>query len=356
MTKKPSTKKKAVVRKKPVTQAAPTQPETKAPSGKSWSGKDIVRCFSQADLDAALARNVEIWLCGAGRFVLQGAGVAFATDSAVVEARGSSHVVAWGSSHVEAWESSHVEARGSSHVVAWGSSHVVAWESSHVEARGSSHVEARGSSHVEAWESSHVEARESSHVVAWESSHVEAWGSSHVEARGSSHVEADGAASLRVFDRVSGKAGRQVVIQKHSKLTKIDGGIQIDVELPTTAADWCAWHGVKVVDGVAMVYKCVNDDFRSARGGDYTPGTIPAATDWDGGAKECGGGYHFSPSAAATRQFASGPKFLACPVALTDMRAPKLDDSYANKIKAAKCCGPVVEVDIYGKPVKAVSA
>ena len=285
MTKKPSTKKKAVVRKKPVTQAAPTQPETKAPSGKSWSGKDIVRCFSQADLDVARQRGVEIWLCGAGRFVLQGAGVAFATDSAVVEARGSSHVVAWGSSHVEAW----------------------------------------GSSHVEAW--------------------------------GSSHVEADGAASLRVFDRVSGKAGRQVVIQQHSKLTKIDGGIQIDVELPATAADWCAWHGVKVVDGVAMVYKCVNDDFRSKRGGDYTPGTIPAAPDWDGGAKECGGGYHFSPSAAATRQFASGPKFLACPVALTDMRAPKLDDdSYANKIKAAKCCGPVVEVDIYGKPVKAVAA
>ena len=284
MTKKPSTKKKAVVRKKPVTQAAPTQPETKAPSGKSWSGKDIVRCFSQADLDVARQRGVEIWLCGAGRFVLQGAGVAFATDSAVVEARGSSHVVAWGSSHVEAW----------------------------------------GSSHVEAW--------------------------------GSSHVEADGAASLRVFDRVSGKAGRQVVIQRHSKLTKIDGGIQIDVELPATAADWCAWHGVKVVDGVAMVYKCVNDDFRSKRGGDYTPGTIPAAPDWDGGAKECGGGYHFSPSAAATRQFASGPKFLACPVALTDMRAPKLDDSYANKIKAAKCCGPVVEVDIYGKPVKAVAA
>ena len=276
MTKKPSTKKKAVVRKKPVTQAAPTQPETKAPSGKSWSGKDIVRCFSQADLDVARQRGVEIWLCGAGRFVLQGAGVAFATDSAVVEARGSSHVVAWGSSHVEAW--------------------------------------------------------------------------------GSSHVEADGAASLRVFDRVSGKAGRQVVIQRHSKLTKIDGGIQIDVELPATAADWCAWHGVKVVDGVAMVYKCVNDDFRSKRGGDYTPGTIPAAPDWDGGAKECGGGYHFSPSAAATRQFASGPKFLACPVALTDMRAPKLDDSYANKIKAAKCCGPVVEVDIYGKPVKAVAA
>ena len=317
MTKKPSTKKKAVVRKKPVTQAAPTQPETKAPSGKSWSGKDIVRCFSQADLDVARQRGVEIWLCGAGRFVLQGAGVAFATDSAVVEARGSSHVVAWGSSHVEAWESSHVEA----------------------------------------WESSHVVARGSSHVVAWGSSHVEAWGSSHVEAWGSSHVEADGAASLRVFDRVSGKAGRQVVIQQHSKLTKIDGGIQIDVELPATAADWCAWHGVKVVDGVAMVYKCVNDDFRSKRGGDYTPGTIPAAPDWDGGAKECGGGYHFSPSAAATRQFASGPKFLACPVALTDMRAPKLDDdSYANKIKAAKCCGPVVEVDIYGKPVKAVAA
>ncbi len=38
-------------------------------------------------------------------------------------------------------------------------------------------------------------------------------------------------------------------------------------------------------------------------------------------------------------------------VALVDMRAPTADDSYPNKAKAQRVCGPIVEVDLNGKPV-----
>jgi hypothetical protein len=246
------------------------QLETRAPSGKNWRGLEIVHCFSQSDLDAALTRSaeVEIWLCGTGRFVLRGESVAFATDAA--------HAELWGNAHAELWENA--------------------------------------------------------------------------------HAVADGAVALRMFDSSTAKAGRQVVIQRHSRLTKISGGIQIDVELPTTAADWCAWHGVKVADGVATVYKGVNANFRSDRGADYTPGSAPVADDWDGGHKECGSGLHFSPTPWMTRDFTSPEKFVACSVRLSDMRAPQADDQYPSKIKASGCCAPCVEVDVFGKPVKASAA
>src|SRR3990167_6044595 len=185
--------------------------------------------------------------------------------------------------YVEAWESSHVEARGSSHVEARGSSHVEAWGSSHVVARGSSHVVARGSSHVV--------ARGSSHVVAWGSSHVVAWGSSHVEAWGN--------VFLRLFSALKITASASVVIMMHGKSTSITGGKRIKA---------------------------------------ISPKTTTIAGDWDKGEAECGGGLHFSPTAAATKEFASNATvFIACAVKCSDMRSPKTDDQYPNKIKAKQC-------------------
>ena len=223
-------------------------------------------------------------------------------------ARESSHVVAWESSHVEAWESSHVEARGSSHVVARGSSHVVAW----------------GSSHVEAWGSSHVEARESSHV----------------EARGSSHVEAGQWASV-----LPGNGRYDEPL--------ITGGVLLERPLLDNADIWLEYHGVPVVDGIATLFKAVDDDYRSTHGFAYTPGTTPSAPDWDGGAAECGGGLHFCPSAAAAKTFDySATKYVACPVRVADIvvHHPAL---YPGKIKAPGCAGPVYEVDITGKAIEA---
>jgi hypothetical protein len=223
--------------------------------------------------------------------------------------------------------------------VAWGSAHVVAWGSAHVEAWGSAHVEARGSAHVVAWESAHVVARESAHVEAWGSAHVVAWESAHVVARESAHVE----------------ASAYVAVHQHGTRTTVSGGGVIRVPVPTTALAWCEFYGVAVDGaGVATVYKGVRDDYRSAHGSDYRPGTMPMASDWDGGTAECGGGLHFSPHPLMTLAFdETVTRFLACPVALTDMRAPGEADNHPQKIKARGACGPLVEVDRAGCPLRA---
>ncbi len=44
-------------------------------------------------------------------------------------------------------------------------------------------------------------------------------------------------------------------------------------------------------------------------------------------------------------------RFVACPVALADMRAPRADDRYPAKIKARRVYGPIYEVDRYGTPL-----
>ena len=49
-------------------------------------------------------------------------------------------------------------------------------------------------------------------------------------------------------------------------------------------------------------------------------------------------------------------RFIACPVALADMRPPLNGDAYPQKIKARRVCGPIVEVDRRGKPVEAPDA
>ena len=257
---------------------------------------DRIVVATQADMERVLAeKNLPI-LTGNGWFV--------ARESAHVEARGSAHVEARESAHVEARESAHVEARGSAHVVAWGSAHVVAWGSAHVEAR--------------------------------ESAHVVAWGSAHVEARGSAHVV----------------ASQYVAVHQHSEASVVLGGVVIRVKRPTTAVEWCAFYGVPVnADGHAVLYKAVRDDYRSGHGFLYAPGQVAEAPDWDGGQAECGGGLHFAPHPSLAVGFdAKATKFLACPVALEDMRPPTEDDEYPAKIKARRC-GPVYEVQRDGMPV-----
>jgi hypothetical protein len=315
----------------------------------------------------------------------------YETESPLLIVRaGNLHVVAWESSqpHVEAWGSSqpHVVARGSSqpHVVARESSqpHVVAWGSSqpHVVARGSSqpHVVARGSSqpHVEAWGSSqpHVEARGSSqpHVVARESSqpHVVARESSqpHVVARESSqphvvawessqpHVVAREHTQLQVRGAVIVNATKLVSVVAHGKTPRVRGGRLIRLRGLATAKHWCEHYGLEVKGGVVVVFKAVaNTDYKSSHGQAYAPGTVPIASDWDGGKAECGGGLHFSPSPGHAEGFfgSAGVRFLACPVRLKDIRSPRENDAYPEKIKARGCCAPVWEVDRHGNKIEA---
>ena len=46
-------------------------------------------------------------------------------------------------------------------------------------------------------------------------------------------------------------------------------------------------------------------------------------------------------------------KFVGCPIAIADIRTPGEGDHSPEKVKAAKCAGPVFEVDIDGERITA---
>ena len=179
------------------------------------------------------------------------------------------------------------------------------------------------------------------YVVARGSSHVVAWGSSHVVARGNVFI--------RLFSALKIQASASVVILMHGQAGTISGGQHIQAKAINTVEDWCDFYGVPIVNGVVILYKGVNDQYTTDKGCDYTPGTIPTATDWDDGKAECVGGLHFSPHAQMSLEFyIQATKFVGCPVAVKDIVVHP-NGKYPQKVKAKGCCGPVFEVDRHGK-------
>lgn len=180
---------------------------------------------------------------------------------------------------------------------------------------------------------------------------VRCMGDGHFVLRGSSSAELRESSSAVLWESSRATASRFVAVQIHGSNCRVDGGVQIQIPDITTAKLWCEWHGVPINCGVAILYKGVGDTYLSPRGGDYTPGTIPTAPDWDGGKAECGGGLHFSPRPSATRRYASSAtKYVACPVRVKDI-VVHFPADYPDKVKAPGCCAPVYEVGIDGKPL-----
>ena len=222
-----------------------------------------------------------------------------------------------------------------------------------IEARDSSQprIVARGSSQP------HIEARESSqpHIVARDSSQprIEAWGSSqpHIEARESSqpHIEASMACQLNIKGAVTGKVHAKTAVTIHGKKSKIIGGKKLFLDLSTPKA-WCEYYGIQIKGQKALLFKGLRSDFKSARNGDYTPGTIPICEDWDGGKLECGKGYHLSPHPQMTKEFCTPEKFVAGWVSFKDM-AVHPDGDCPQKCKIHKYAEPVWECDEHGERV-----
>ena len=267
----------------------------------------IVEVKTQIEFEAAMkAGNIPNIIAGIVRYVLTGT---LAPD-----------IVVSGSAELE------LVCEGSSQprVVAWGSSQP----------------------RVEAWGSSQprVVARESSQprVVARESSQprVEAWESSQPR------VVASGWVQLSLLGAVVAKVAAKVAVLIEGDKPRVTGGKQTRRPGIKTAADWCAYYGVPVKKGVAVLYTAVRANYKTHQHGfDYTPGTTPVAPDWDGGSPECGNGLHFSPSPAMARAFDyDAEKYVACPVALADI-AVHTDGEFLQKVKARTCAGPVWEVD-----------
>ena len=227
-----------------------------------------------------------------------------------------------------------VRAYGSSTVTAYGSSTVTAYDSSTVTACGSSTVTACGSSTVRAYDSSTVRAYDSSTVTAYDISTVTAYDSSTVTAYDSSTVRA--------------RSG--VAVHLHSGRAHIDGGVVLDHTTESTdPVAWCEHHGVDVADGIATVYKAVNDKWTTGYGFDYSPGATPAAPDWRDD-HECGAGLHFGPTPRhALAYHPEATRFVAVGVKLETLR-PILGGT-------AKCKAPAVvvacrEVTITGELVR----
>ena len=180
------------------------------------------------------------------------------------------------------------------------------------------------------------EAWDSSHVVAWGSSHVVAWGSSHVEARDSSHVE----------------AGKYTSLDIHSSYVTWEGSCLRVLRIQRdTLEQWFDYYGLTPQEGLVTLYKAVRDDLRSGHGFLYALGTMPTASDWDGGKAECGGGLHLCATPRDAKTFdGMATRYLACPVNVVDIVVTP-NAIYPNKVKVPRIAGPIFEVDIDGKPL-----
>jgi hypothetical protein len=178
-------------------------------------------------------------------------------------------------------------------------------------------------------------------IVCNDSSQPRVSAAGHTQLVTSGHVAVDVTPASHVTilaEQVAHITGTPLLLTKIEPLTSVEA--------------WCQEYGLQIVDGVVILFKAVRDDYKSSYGLMYAPGSIPVATDWDGGRAECGGGLHFSPRPVMALGFdREATRFVACPVAVADMRAPASGDSYKNKLKAKGCCGPVIECDIDGEPL-----
>ncbi|MGL5935869.1 MAG: hypothetical protein ACRCZI_09645, partial [Cetobacterium sp.] len=201
-------------------------------------------------------------------------------------------------------------------------------------------VRAWASATVLAWDSATVRASGSATVRAWASATVEASGSATVEASGSVTVRASGSATVRASDWVA--------VHQHSDTAEITGGVVIRPPDLTAAENWCAYHGVEVIDGVATLYKAVDDAWTTTRKTSYAPGSVPVAPDWDPKPRECGGGIHLCarPWIAKDRYHQRATRFVGVPVRVAEIRVHPGD---TNKVRVPRACAAVYEVDIDGE-------
>ena len=107
--------------------------------------------------------------------------------------------------------------------------------------RGNSRATLRGNSRATLWENASAELRGNSRATLWENASATLWENASATLRGNSRAE----------------LSRFTVAWLRSPSAKATGtGHVIDVTNATLSAPdtWAAFHGVKVVDGIATVY------------------------------------------------------------------------------------------------------
>jgi len=271
-------------------------------------------------------------------------------DQAIRDAKADIHIV--GGASVAIHDSAHVTAHDSAHVTAYDSAHVRAYDSAQVTAYDSAQVRACGSAQVTACGSAHVTAYDSAQVRAYDSAQVRACGSAQVTAHGSARVTAHDSAQVRAYDSAQARATPVVAVTLLSADAVVAGGVQIRANGFVDFDSWATAHGVEQTQESAILYKAVDDDFRSPHHAQYTPGATAQAADWDGGKDECGGGLHFSPQPGSALAFnLTASRFVACRVQIADIAVTE-NATYPHKVKA-RACKVLYECDIDGKKLEA---
>jgi hypothetical protein len=192
--------------------------------------------------------------------------------------------------------------------------------------------------------------------VLWDSSRAVLRDSSRAELRDSSRAVLRDSSRAELRDSSRAETSKYTVAFLYSQRATLTGsGHLIDLtELDLTdPAQWCDYHGVAVADGIAYLYKAVDEDWKSGYGTDYSPGSTPEAPDWST-RRECGGGLHLCAHPSLTLPYLNSPgdqaRFLRCGVRLDEMVC--LDD----KVKVKRVVVGCVEVDWFGDIVEEVTA
>ncbi|MFC5730944.1 MULTISPECIES: hypothetical protein [Nocardioides] len=219
-----------------------------------------------------------------------------------------------------------------------------------VFASGAARVRADGHSTVYAFDAANVTASGNARVYASNYAVVRAYGSAVVEARSHVTVYANGKATVRAF-------GTGTVVHDLSPDARVFGGSQVVPDVHRhDAADWCERNGVTVTDGVATLYRAVDENWRTANDElrhciDYTPGSMPVAPDWNPdlpGSR--GGGLFFSPSPFATLSCVP-PASKALRFVSAGVLVCELVPTTNVAAKAPRVVSPSVAVDLAGQPV-----
>ena len=166
-------------------------------------------------------------------------------------------------------------------------------------------------------------------------------------------VKACGFVSLYLGGFIKAKLGvncHAFIRKLNGKLPELSGGKKTIVKIESPQ-DWCDHYGVEVNDGIAIVFKALNEDFSSGRDSSfkYLPGTAPKADKFDD--IECSHGLHFSPHPRMALAFhVNAKKFVACPVKVESMLL-FMNGAYPEKCKAPELAAPCWEVTEDGERV-----
>ena len=144
-----------------------------------------------------------------------------------------------------------------------------------------------------------------------------------------------------------------VAIIRHGPDTKCTGGHQIKTFGLDTPRKWARAYGAKITNGRIILYKALDNNYKSSHGMEYRPGAEVIAPDWDRGKEECGGGLHFcAQPGSCLGFFYKAERFVACDIKLDDL-VVHIDPQFPNKVKARKC-RVLHECDIDGKKMEVV--